>query len=74
MRKRSQFSLQGSHLRPAGFTRVILWGGVQAANSTAVRYYCKVGFRETGRFTNDDNIDCVDMIRQLGNPRDYYEP
>lgn len=71
----------GTALAPASFEiarrfgreHVILWGGVQAANSTAVRYYRKVGFRETGRFTNDDNIDCVDMIRQLGEPGDYYE-
>jgi ribosomal protein S18 acetylase RimI-like enzyme len=45
--------------------RIILWGGVRAANTTAVRYYRKVGFSEAGRFQNDEGIDCVDMIREL---------
>ena len=55
--------------RRFGRERVILWGGVQAANSTAVIYYRTVGFTATGRFTNDDGIECVDMLRQLGEPR-----
>ena len=55
--------------RRFGRERIILWGGVHAANSTAVRYYRKVGFAETGRFANDDGIDCVDMLRQLGRSR-----
>ncbi len=55
--------------RRFGRERIILWGGVHAANSTAVCYYRKVGFTEAGRFTNDDGIDCVDMLRQLGRSR-----
>ncbi|MVM38362.1 GNAT family N-acetyltransferase [Spirosoma sp. HMF3257] len=33
--------------------RVILWGGVQARNERAVRYYRKFGFVELGQFETD---------------------
>jgi ribosomal protein S18 acetylase RimI-like enzyme len=33
--------------------RVILWGGVQARNERAVRYYRKYGFVELGQFETD---------------------
>ncbi len=46
--------------------RVILWGGVQQANVTAVRYYRKVGFTETGQFVNAEGIASRDMLRALG--------
>jgi diamine N-acetyltransferase len=37
-------------LKAAGFTRMILWGGVQAGNHTAVNYYQKNGFAILGQF------------------------
>ena len=51
--------------RRFGRERVILWGGVHAANGAAIHYYNKVGFEEMGRFTND-GIDAIDMLRGLG--------
>lgn len=54
--------------RRFGRDRVILWGGVQAANAGALRYYRKVGFTEIGRFTGDAGIDSIDMLRPLGAP------
>lgn len=33
-----------------GIRRVFLWGGVQADNHQAIRYYQKLGFRELGSF------------------------
>lgn len=33
--------------------RIILWGGVQARNERALRYYRKHGFVEVGQFEND---------------------
>ena len=48
--------------RRFGRARVLLWGGVHAANASALRYYRSVGFKEVGRFTNDEHVDCVDML------------
>jgi len=42
---------------------VILWGGVHAENANAVQFYRTVGFMEAGRFTNDDGVACIDMLR-----------
>ena len=54
--------------RRFGRERVILWGGVHAANEAAIHYYRKVGFRETGRFANDEGIDSIDMHREIAGP------
>ena len=48
-----------------GRNRVLLWGGVQTANTTAVRFYRSVGFTETGHFLNSDGVRCIDMLRSL---------
>ena len=63
----------GSLLLPAiwemarrfGRSRVILWGGVLADNSRAIRYYKKNGFRHVGGFVNGDGQECCDMITVL---------
>jgi diamine N-acetyltransferase len=39
-----------SVLKPQGFERIILWGGVQADNTNAVNYYTKNGFVKLGQF------------------------
>ena len=51
--------------RRFGRDRVILWGGVQVANTGALHYYRKVGFAELGQFTNDAGIASIDMLRPL---------
>ncbi|MEM8896085.1 MAG: GNAT family N-acetyltransferase [Bacteroidota bacterium] len=38
------------NLPTRGIKRVFLWGGVQATNHQAVRYYDKLGFQELGSF------------------------
>lgn len=63
----------GSRLLPAvwdfarrfGRSRVILWGGVLADNSRAIRFYEKNGFQHAGRFVNGDGEECCDMILHL---------
>ena len=60
----------GSALFPAlvdvarrfGKQRMILWGGVLADNSRALRFYEKQGFRRVGAFTEADGLRVVDMI------------
>jgi GNAT superfamily N-acetyltransferase len=40
--------------------RIILWGGVQADNTQALRFYKNLGFRELGSFShNGNNYDMV---------------
>lgn len=47
-------------LKTKGFKRVILWGGVQANNQRAVKYYQRLGFRVLGRFEyNGLNLDMI---------------
>jgi GNAT superfamily N-acetyltransferase len=47
-----------SDLKAAGFQRIFLWGGVQADNLRAVRYYKKLGFRSLGQFEHQGlNLD-----------------
>jgi len=48
--------------RRFGRSRVILWGGVLADNSRAIRFYEKNGFRHVGNFVNGDGQECCDMI------------
>ena len=49
-----------SNLQHCGITRIILWGGVQADNEKAIKYYLKYGFRTLGQF--DHNGNNYDMI------------
>ena len=52
-----------NELKEKGFDRVILWGGVQADNKKAVRFYLNQGFREVGQFEfNGQNLDMVKDI------------
>jgi L-amino acid N-acyltransferase YncA len=42
------------------FRRIILWGGVQADNERAVRYYKQIGFTILGQFQyNGNNFDMI---------------
>jgi mycothiol synthase len=49
----------------ASMSRVILWGGVLAENTRAISYYTNKGFIEAGRFTREDGVECVDMIKNV---------
>lgn len=51
-----------------GRDRVILWGGVHVANVAAINYYRQIAFVDTGRFTNDRGMDCIDMFQELSGP------
>jgi ribosomal protein S18 acetylase RimI-like enzyme len=52
-----------SCLRERGITRMFLWGGVQADNQQAVRYYNKLGFQILGSFQYfGDNHDMFYML------------
>lgn len=42
-------------VRSHGRTRVVLWGGVQARNARAIRFYERWGFRKVGEFLTDQN-------------------
>jgi GNAT superfamily N-acetyltransferase len=53
-------------LLESGRKRVILWGGVQAGNLHAVRYYNSLGFINLGGF--EYNGWNYDMIFHIGNP------
>jgi len=47
-------------VKAAGIKRIILWGGVQATNHTAVKYYTRNGFTTLGQFTyNGENYDMM---------------
>jgi RimJ/RimL family protein N-acetyltransferase len=45
--------------------RVILWGGVIAANQRAIRFYEKAGFQRVGDFVSNDGFACLDMLYHL---------
>ncbi|MFF5725327.1 GNAT family N-acetyltransferase [[Kitasatospora] papulosa] len=51
--------------RRLGRSRIILWGGVRADNSRAIRYYEKHGFRPVGSFAEADGSRSFDMILDL---------
>ncbi len=51
--------------RRLGFRRMVLMGGVQAANERGVHYYKKHGFRYIGTFQNPPGFDNYDMIVDL---------
>lgn len=44
------FNFIQTELQARGIRRVILWGGVQASNAAALRFYEKMGFRIWGGF------------------------
>ena len=44
------FDFIQTELQVRGIKRVILWGGVQASNAAALRFYEKMGFRVLGGF------------------------
>ncbi len=47
-------------VRLAGISKIILWGGVQAANEKAVNFYKKTCFKSLGLFEyNGTNIDML---------------
>jgi len=48
-----------------GQKRIILWGGVLANNTRAIRYYQKNNFKVVGDFINSNNIACLDMILDI---------
>jgi diamine N-acetyltransferase len=51
-------------LKNSGYKTIVLWGGVQATNARAVRFYEKHGFRHMGSFWHDGK-DNYDMIKEL---------
>jgi len=51
--------------RRFGKQRIILWGGVLAANARAIHYYKKNGFHMLGTFWNDQGEECWDGVRSL---------
>ncbi len=53
-----------SYLRQIQIKRVLLWGGVQENNSTAVNYYQKLGFETLGRFEMNGMWN-LDMVKNL---------
>jgi GNAT superfamily N-acetyltransferase len=57
-REMLQFIL--SDLQQAGIKRIFLWGGVQADNVQAIRFYQKNGFNILGKFVHQgENLDLV---------------
>ena len=50
-------------IRQEGFTRIILWGGVQSNNEKAVKFYLKYGFRVLGEFENNGRNS--DMVKEI---------
>lgn len=55
------YILSELHLTPV--KRIILWGGVQSSNETAINFYRKKGFRILGTF--DHNGQNVDMVMDI---------
>jgi GNAT superfamily N-acetyltransferase len=59
------FQYMLEYLQQEGIQRIILWGGVQASNEKAVRYYQRLGFHTLGAFEyHGMNLD---MIYHTGN-------
>jgi len=44
---------------------IILWGGVQASNEIAIKFYKKLGYQFIASFWHDEK-DNHDMVKQLG--------
>lgn len=45
--------------------RILLWGGVDAANRRAIRFYEKIGFVWVGDFVARDGDACCDMLYEI---------
>jgi GNAT superfamily N-acetyltransferase len=52
-------------VRMLGCDRVVLYGGVHAANVRAQRFYRRHGFVDVGPFVDDSGTDGIDMILDL---------
>ena len=55
-------------MRRLGLRWMVLFGGTQATNERAIRFYKKFGFRQVGKFqttVNDAIIDNYDMVLDL---------
>jgi len=62
---KAMFNLILKELKASGFSRIILWGGVQGRNEKAKRFYLSHGFKKLGEF--DYNGPNEDMIREISN-------
>ncbi|MCL5273605.1 MAG: GNAT family N-acetyltransferase [Chloroflexi bacterium] len=51
--------------RQLGRRRMVLWGGTQATNDRAIRFYHKHGFRTVGEFQEPLGFNNYDMIMDL---------
>ncbi len=60
----AMFGVVLEDLRPYPFRQMLLWGGVQATNERAIRYYTRQGFELVGRFWHDGK-DNLDMVKTL---------
>lgn len=50
-------------LKTRNIKRIILWGGVQADNERAIKYYLKNGFTHLGQFENNGlNYDMIMLL------------
>ncbi len=57
------FAFVYKHEKENGFKRIILWGGVQATNEPALRFYSKNGFKMLGQFTY--KVENYDMLFEI---------
>ncbi len=51
-----------------GKKRIIIWGGVLTSNSSAIKYYEKIGFKKLNTintFIDGHDDKCVDMILEI---------
>jgi diamine N-acetyltransferase len=53
-----------NELKVMGIRHSILWGGVQATNEKAVKYYKKIGYQYQASFWNEEK-DNYDMVKVL---------
>ena len=52
-------------LMTAAMLTTLLWGGVLADNTPALRLYHKAGFQEIGPFHTPDHLEALDMLLTL---------
>lgn len=56
----SMFQFVLEELKRTETQRIVLWGGVQATNEKAIKYYQKHGFQKVGQFYhNGENFDMI---------------
>jgi len=60
----AMFGIILEDLRAYPFRQMLLWGGVQASNERAIRYYTRNGFEAVGRFWHDGKEN-LDMVKAL---------